>query len=76
VNLHRPTLSSHTSDSTTNISLVLAASAQGLTLAHFSAQLKRFLLDKGCVWGLFRGCLGAVWGCQGVLGSVQGVFLF
>ena len=24
------------------------ASAQGLTLVHFSAQRKRFLLDKGC----------------------------
>jgi hypothetical protein len=36
---------------------------QGLTIVHFSAQLKRFLWDRGCVEGLFRGCLG-------VLGSV------
>jgi len=26
-----------------------AASDQGLTLVHFSAQRKRFLLDRGCI---------------------------
>jgi hypothetical protein len=35
-----------------------AASDQGLTLAHFSAQHKRFLWTKGCLYGLFRGCVG------------------
>ena len=29
---------------------------QGLTLVHFSAQLKRFLWDRGCL----QGCLGVV----------------
>jgi hypothetical protein len=33
-------------------------------------------LDRGCVQGLFRGCLGVVRGCEGVLGGVQGDFLF
>jgi hypothetical protein len=32
------------------------AGRQGLTLVHFSAQLKRILWDKGA----FRGCLGDV----------------
>jgi len=31
---------------------------QALTLVHFSAQLKRFLLDRGCMYGLFKECLG------------------
>ena len=35
---------------------------QGLTLVHFSAQRKRYLWDKGCIEGLFRGCLGGVRG--------------
>jgi len=39
---------------------------QGLTLVHFSAQRKRFLWDKGCNWGLFRGCSGGVEGYEGV----------
>ena len=45
---------------------LLAATAQHqkLTLVHFSAQRKRFLLYRGCVQGLFRvefrGCLGAL----------------
>jgi len=29
--------------------------SQGLTLVHFSAQRKRFLRDRGCIEGLFRG---------------------
>jgi hypothetical protein len=33
-----------------------AATTQGLTLVHFSAQLKRILWDRGA----FRGCLGGV----------------
>jgi hypothetical protein len=33
---------------------------QGLTLVHFSAHVKRFLWDRGCSEGLFRGCLGGV----------------
>ena len=33
---------------------------QGLTLLHFSAQRKRFLWDRGCISGLFMGCLGGV----------------
>ena len=37
---------------------------QGLTLVHYSAQRTRFLKDKGCILGLFRGCRGGVWVCQ------------
>ena len=47
---------------------------QGLTLVHFSAQLKRILWDRGA----FRGCFGGVWEVSGVIkedqGGVQGVF--
>ena len=39
---------------------------QGLTLVHFPAQRKRFLWDRGCVQGLFRGCSGG--------GGYYGVF--
>jgi len=46
----------------------LMANAQGLTLVHFSAQLKRFLWHRGCIQGLCRGCLGGVRGYQGVSG--------
>jgi len=35
------------------------ASWQGRTLVHYSAQRKRFLWDRGCIYGLFRG-LGGV----------------
>ena len=28
-----------------------SARGQGLTLVHFSAQLQRFLRDRGCIWG-------------------------
>jgi len=44
-----------------------SASAQGLTLLHFSAQRKRFLWDRGCIQGLFR---GYVIGVKGYLGDV------
>jgi len=40
---------------------------QGLTLVHFSAQLKRLLWDRGSIQGLFRGGLGGVRGDHGVL---------
>jgi hypothetical protein len=39
---------------------------QGLTLVHSSAQRKRLLCDRGCSYGLFRGCLGGVGGYWGV----------
>jgi len=39
---------------------------QGLTLVHFSAQLKRFLWNKGCFQGLFTGCSSGVRGHEGV----------
>jgi len=39
---------------------------QGLTLVHFSAQLKRFVWDRGCIEGLFGGCSWGVWGHEGV----------
>ena len=32
------------------------AAAQGLTLVLFSAQLKRFLWDRGCIQGFFEMC--------------------
>ena len=45
---------------------------QGLTLVHFSAQLKRIMWDGGA----FRDCLGGVQQvcrrCQGVLRSIRG----
>ena len=37
---------------------------QGLTLVLFSAQLKRFLWDRGCIQGVCRGCLGGLRGCS------------
>ena len=52
---------------------LLTADGQGPTLVHFSAQRKRFLWHRGCVQGLFK---GEFRGCQGVLGSVEGVFLW
>jgi len=39
---------------------------QGLTLAHFSAQRRRFVWDRGCIQGLCRGCLVGVRGYQGM----------
>ena len=50
------------------------ARQQGLTLVHFSAQRKRFLWDRGCIEGLFRGCSAGVWEVLGVLGGVKGAF--
>jgi len=35
---------------------------QGLTLVQFSAQRKRFLLDRGCIYGFFKGCVAGVTG--------------
>ena len=43
---------------------------QGLTIVHFSAQLKRFLWNRGCMKGLLRGCLGGVMGHGGCVGCV------
>ena len=40
---------------------------QGLTLVLFSAQRKRFLWDRGCMWRLFGCCLGGVRGYKGVI---------
>jgi hypothetical protein len=34
-----------------------AAEVQGLTLVHLSAQRKHFLWARGCIQGLFRGCI-------------------
>ena len=48
----------------------LAAEKQGLTLVHFSAQLKRILSDRGA----FRDCLGGVWEVSGGIKEYQGVF--
>jgi len=42
-----------------------AASHQGLTLVHFSAQRKRFVWDGGYIKGSFRRC-------KGVLGGIRG----
>jgi hypothetical protein len=44
------------------------AVSQGLTLVHFSAQLKRILSDRGA----FRDCLGVFRRCQGILRSIRG----
>jgi len=49
---------------------VEGATNQGLTLVHFSAQLKRFLWDRG----VFRDCLRGVSEVSGALGDVYGVF--
>ena len=35
---------------------------QRLTLVHFPAHRKRFLWDRGCIWGLFRGCVAGARG--------------
>jgi len=50
----------------TNTSTPHAATsaAQGLTLVHVSAQRKRFLWDRGCIYELFK---GALWGTRGML---------
>ena len=46
------------------------SSSQGLTLVHFSAQLKRILSDRGAL----RDCLGDVWEVSGRIKEYQGVF--
>ena len=38
------------------------AKRQGLTLVHFLAQRKHLVWDRGCIQGVFRGCLGGVRG--------------
>jgi len=45
------------------------AHVQGLTPVHFSAQHKRFLVDREHIYGLFGGCLGDVcgWGRLGCI---------
>jgi len=42
------------------------ARVQGLTLVHLSAQRKRLVWDRGCILGLFWGCLGVVMGYEGL----------
>jgi len=39
---------------------VATAGHGGRGLHSFTAQHKRFLWDRGSVWGVFRGCLGGV----------------
>jgi hypothetical protein len=51
---------------------IAVAVGRGLHSVHFSAQRKRFLCDKGCVWELIWGCLGGV---KGYLGVIQRSFL-
>jgi hypothetical protein len=46
------------------------ALVQGLRLVHFWAQLKRFLWDRRCIQGVFRGCLGGVRGYTVCVGYV------
>jgi len=43
---------------------LLAASSQGLTLVHFLSQRKRLLWNRGCIQGVFKGCLAGVMGYQ------------
>jgi hypothetical protein len=43
-------------------------SGQGLTLVHFSAQVERFVCDRGCADGLCSPCEGGVRGCLGCWG--------
>jgi hypothetical protein len=43
---------------------------QGLTLVHFSAQLKPILWDRGA----FRACSGGVWEVPGGIEEYEGVF--
>ena len=69
----QPSLAASTSESLakngdgSDSSAVLGSTvSQGLTLVQFSAQRKRFLSDRGCIWGLFRGCLGVIGGVQGI----------
>jgi len=41
---------------------------QGLTLVHISAQLERFVWDRGCAQGLCSPYEGGVRGCLGYVG--------
>jgi len=41
----------------------LANPQQGLTLVHLSAQLERFVRDRGCAYGVCSPCEGGVRGC-------------
>ena len=43
---------------------------QGLTLVHFSAQRKRFLRERGCIQGLFRGVQEVSGGMRGCLDRI------
>jgi hypothetical protein len=43
-------------------SMASRAATQGLTLVHLSALIERILWNRGCIEGLFRGCLGGVRG--------------
>ena len=47
-----------------------SGSGQGLTLVHFSAQLERFVWDRGCAQGMCSPCKGGVKGCSGCVGCV------
>jgi hypothetical protein len=50
-----------------------SAVQQGLTLVHFSAQLKRFLRDRGGIGVTFEDCLGGCFaGAREVSGGVGG----
>ena len=60
--------SPYTSDGSVRIWL---ATNQGLTLVHFSAQLKRMLWDRCAI----RGCLGGVYDVSGGIQEYQGVFV-
>ena len=48
-----PTRWSLRHSSSTAVPLPASASEQGLTLVHFSAQRKRFMWDRGCMYGVF-----------------------
>jgi hypothetical protein len=55
------------------MSAPVATAAQGLTLAHSSAQRKRFVWDRRCI-RLQRGCLGLLRGVfRGFTGVLEGV---
>jgi hypothetical protein len=66
VKLHCPTSTAAAAAARAAADSLRAAAIQGLTLVHFSAQLKRWLWDRGCMQGMFRGCSGGIRGCYGV----------
>ena len=43
----------------------VSAANQGLTLLQISTQRKRFLWNRGCIYGLLRGYLRGIRGCLG-----------